>query len=153
MDFIPKTFPNLTIHLVTNFYFIYSILKLMAQLTIGFDIAKSKAILHSCGNWGSDFCTLKHLPTRQIIGLKFGFNLFQLKIDFIINHWFQHHRSKTMIQCWQNQTHYLCTKKLCSIFDNLFLLANRGHIFIHVRPFYEQAVSDLDRPMYRSLWV
>jgi hypothetical protein len=58
----------------------------MAQSTIGFDITKSKAILHSCGNWGNGLCSLKHLPTRQIIGLKFGFNLFQLKIDFIINH-------------------------------------------------------------------
>jgi len=29
----------------------------------------------------------------------------------------------------------------------------RGHIFSHVRPFYERAVSNLDRPMHRSLWV
>ncbi len=29
----------------------------------------------------------------------------------------------------------------------------RGSIFSHVRPFYEQAVSDLDRSMHRSLWV
>ncbi len=27
------------------------------------------------------------------------------------------------------------------------------HIFSHVRPFYERAVSDLDRSMHRSLWV
>ncbi len=33
---------------------------------------------------------------------------------------------------------------------------NRGRIFSlfsHVRPFYEQAVSNLDRSMYISLWV
>ncbi len=29
----------------------------------------------------------------------------------------------------------------------------RGRIFSHVRPFYEQAVSNLDRSMHRSLWV
>ncbi len=28
-----------------------------------------------------------------------------------------------------------------------------GHIFSHVRPFYEWAVSNLDRSMRRSLWV
>ncbi len=31
--------------------------------------------------------------------------------------------------------------------------STRGHIFSRVRPFYEQAVSDLDRSMHRSLWV
>jgi hypothetical protein len=30
---------------------------------------------------------------------------------------------------------------------------SRGRIFSHVRPFYERAVSDLDRSMHRSLWV
>ncbi len=29
----------------------------------------------------------------------------------------------------------------------------RGRIFSHVRPFYEQGVSDLDRSMHISLWV
>jgi hypothetical protein len=29
----------------------------------------------------------------------------------------------------------------------------RGNIFSGVRPFYKQAVSDLDRSMYRSQWV
>jgi hypothetical protein len=29
----------------------------------------------------------------------------------------------------------------------------RGCIFIHVQPFYELAVSDLDRSMYMSPWV
>jgi hypothetical protein len=29
----------------------------------------------------------------------------------------------------------------------------RGHIFSRVCPFYERAVSDLDRSMHRSLWV
>jgi hypothetical protein len=28
-----------------------------------------------------------------------------------------------------------------------------GRIFSHVRPFYEQAVSDLDRYRHGSLWV
>ncbi len=28
-----------------------------------------------------------------------------------------------------------------------------GHVFICVRPFYERAVSDLDRSMHISLWV
>ncbi len=28
-----------------------------------------------------------------------------------------------------------------------------GHFFSHVRPFYEQAVSDLDRSMHRSQLV
>ncbi len=32
-------------------------------------------------------------------------------------------------------------------------LKYRGCIFSHVRPFYERAVSDLGRPMHRSLWV
>jgi hypothetical protein len=31
------------------------------------------------------------------------------------------------------------------------ILDARGCIFSHVRPFYEQAVSDLDRSMHRSL--
>ncbi len=31
--------------------------------------------------------------------------------------------------------------------------AARGRIFSHVRPFYERAVSHLDRSMNRSLWV
>ncbi len=30
-------------------------------------------------------------------------------------------------------------------------LGSWGHIFSHVRPFYERAVSNLDRPMHRSL--
>ncbi len=34
-----------------------------------------------------------------------------------------------------------------------FLSDNRGRIFSCVRPFYEQAVSDLDWSMHRSLWV
>jgi len=29
----------------------------------------------------------------------------------------------------------------------------RGRILSRVRPFYERAVSDLDRSMHRSLWV
>ncbi len=29
----------------------------------------------------------------------------------------------------------------------------RGRIFIHVRPFYERAVSNLYGSMHRSLWV
>jgi hypothetical protein len=35
----------------------------------------------------------------------------------------------------------------------LVFLSSGGHIFSHVRPFYERAVSDLDRPIHRSLWV
>ncbi len=31
--------------------------------------------------------------------------------------------------------------------------STRGHIFSHVRPFYEQAVSYLGRSIHRSLWV
>ncbi len=34
-----------------------------------------------------------------------------------------------------------------------FVKGSRGCIFSHVRPFYERAVSDLDRSMYRSLWI
>ncbi len=30
---------------------------------------------------------------------------------------------------------------------------HRSHIFSHVQPFYERAVSDLDRSMHRFLWV
>ncbi len=30
---------------------------------------------------------------------------------------------------------------------------DKAHIFSHVRPFYEWAMSDLDRSMHRSLWV
>jgi hypothetical protein len=30
---------------------------------------------------------------------------------------------------------------------------NRGRIFSRLQPFYERAVSDLDRSMHRSLWV
>ncbi len=29
----------------------------------------------------------------------------------------------------------------------------RGHIFSHVRPFYERAESNLDRSTHRSLWA
>ena len=36
--------------------------------------------------------------------------------------------------------------------DKQSLKSISGHIFGHVRPFYEQAVSDLDRSMHRSLW-
>ncbi len=32
-------------------------------------------------------------------------------------------------------------------------IGTRGHIFSHVRPFYERAVSNLDRSMDKSLWV
>ena len=31
-------------------------------------------------------------------------------------------------------------------------IVSRGHIFSRVQPFYEQAVSNLDRPKHRSLW-
>ncbi len=33
------------------------------------------------------------------------------------------------------------------------LCLNRGRIYIHVWPFHEWAVSNLDRSMHRSLWV
>jgi hypothetical protein len=36
---------------------------------------------------------------------------------------------------------------------SIFLDDTRGRIFSHVRPFYERAVSNLDRSMHRSLWV
>ncbi len=32
-------------------------------------------------------------------------------------------------------------------------LVSRGHIFSHVRPFHERAVSNLDKSMHRSLWI
>ncbi len=35
----------------------------------------------------------------------------------------------------------------------LNILSSRGRIFSHVRPSYEQAVSDLDRSMNISLWI
>ncbi len=35
----------------------------------------------------------------------------------------------------------------------LLILAALGHILSCVRPFYERAVSDLERSMHRSLWV
>jgi len=40
---------------------------------------------------------------------------------------------------------------ICCLLNNI--IATRGRIFSRVRPFYEQAVSDLDRSMHRSLWV
>ena len=33
-----------------------------------------------------------------------------------------------------------------------YITCPRGCIFSRVRPFYERAVSDLDRSMHRSLW-
>jgi hypothetical protein len=42
--------------------------------------------------------------------------------------------------------------KLARIVQVLSHIA-RGRIFSHGRPFYEQAVSNLDRSMHRSLWV
>jgi hypothetical protein len=44
----------------------------------------------------------------------------------------------------------------CHLVHRHFVLRHfesRGHIFSHVRPFYEQAVSNLDKSMHRSLWV
>jgi hypothetical protein len=35
----------------------------------------------------------------------------------------------------------------------LIEILSRGHIFSRVGSFYEQAVSDLDKSMHRSLWV
>jgi hypothetical protein len=35
----------------------------------------------------------------------------------------------------------------------VFSKFTRGHIFSHVRPFFERAVSNLDRSMHISLWV
>ncbi len=43
-------------------------------------------------------------------------------------------------------------KRFISLFSETENAA-RGRIFSHVRPFYERAVSDLDRAMNRSLWV
>jgi hypothetical protein len=34
-----------------------------------------------------------------------------------------------------------------------FTYLSRDHIFSRARPFYERAVSDLDRSMHRYLWV
>jgi hypothetical protein len=42
---------------------------------------------------------------------------------------------------------------LAGLYSLFWNLQTRGHIFSHVRPFYEQAVSNLDRSMHRSLWV
>jgi hypothetical protein len=41
-------------------------------------------------------------------------------------------------------------KQVLKTFDTAFV--PRGRIFSRVRPFYEWAVSDLDRSMHRSLW-
>ncbi len=37
--------------------------------------------------------------------------------------------------------------------EQCLVCMSRGRIFSRVRPFYEWAVRDLDRPMHRSLWV
>ncbi len=53
--------------------------------------------------------------------------------------------------------HFLVIQKDARFWTNEWLSNNnftiRGRIFSHVWPFYEQAVSNLDRPMHRSLWV
>jgi hypothetical protein len=43
--------------------------------------------------------------------------------------------------------------KLLVLIKIAFLEQERGRIFSRVRPFYERAVSNLDRSMHRSLWV
>jgi hypothetical protein len=51
----------------------------------------------------------------------------------------------------RDMTKYIATKCFKKIENNKFL--TRGHIFCCVRPFYERAGSNLDRPMHRSLWT
>ncbi len=57
-------------------------------------------------------------------------------------------RSAGVVQQVEQVTHDLK-------FDSLHPVAagTRAHIFSCVRPFYERAVSDLDRSIHRSLWV
>jgi len=72
------------------------------------------------------------------------------------------------ISCFSYQTYILlvfkttycyvevdCTDSFPSVSIPCTILAFRfrGRIFSRVQPFYEQAVSNLDRPMHRSLWV
>ncbi len=48
----------------------------------------------------------------------------------------------------------LITNKQQDIVVNLHQdFVSRGHIFSHVRPSYERAVSDLDKSLNISLWV
>ncbi len=49
---------------------------------------------------------------------------------------------------YNNYTELFCNVAVAGEFS-----VTRGHIFSRVRPFYEQAVSNLDRSMYISPWV
>jgi hypothetical protein len=54
---------------------------------------------------------------------------------------------------WQNKFEHLSLIIFWIILKILYHVRTRGHIFSHVWPLYEWAVSDLDRFMHRSLWV
>ncbi len=56
----------------------------------------------------------------------------------------------------QKNLHLIKGSLTCPVFQHIFRVpcpVSRGHIFSCVRPSYEWAVSDLDRPMNISLWV
>ncbi len=89
-----KTFPYLTFCLVSNFYFIYSKLNLMAQQTVGFDITKVKQCFTLCRNWGHGLYTKNLSLLDNAFSHKFLFHLFEIKIDGTTNRWFRHHKSK-----------------------------------------------------------
>ncbi len=49
--------------------------------------------------------------------------------------------------------HVFQRELLSTASTDITIQVTRGHIFSCVQPFYEQAVSDLDRSTHRSLWV
>ncbi len=59
------------------------------------------------------------------------------------------HRGYSALKLGSSHSHlskFFCPT-VCPMFDT------RGRIFGHVQPFYERAVSDLNKSMHRSLWV
>ncbi len=64
---------------------------------------------------------------------------------------------KKLLSVMQVFENYACVDNADCYMTPKLLTANAadfiGHIFSHVRPFYELAVSNLDRSIHRSLWV
>ncbi len=63
---------------------------------------------------------------------------------------------KNRVTLLQRQVMEQHTRKHKQLLENqnfLLFRDNRGPIFSHVQPFYECAVSDLDRSMHISLWI
>ncbi len=105
-------------------------------------------VLPTCHLINLPICQLDILSTCQFVNYETE-NLMYLTVHYKLRSYRFALQARSYIVYHQNLIPLLSLKFICFVNIRGF----RGRIFSRVWPFYEQAVSDLDRSMDRSLWV